>query len=310
MNKSKNIVLILSEHFTKSSWCQFEVLLADNRFVKQGPDSLVSIKLEDIAHDLMTNSLETLIKFATHAIWSEYEHSREKLWVKILDCFENQNGSNDIDIPRESYSNIPPAPVYNKTNDNSSKEETTNENSSKEQAISENSSKEQTTNDNSSKKQTTNENSSKEQTTNDNSSKEQTTNDNSSKEQTTNENSSKKQTTNENSSKEQTTNDNSSKKQTTNDNSSKEHPTNDTSSQEQTTNDNSSQEQTTNDNPSKEHDHQRSKDTIEQKDINAMFLEIFRSVHKMSETLHRHIDCLEESVKTDIENLGDKVHVI
>lgn len=79
MNKSKNIVLILSENFTKSSWCQFEVLLAHDRFVKQVADSLVSIKLEDIAHDLMTNSLEILIKFATHAIWSEYEHSREIL---------------------------------------------------------------------------------------------------------------------------------------------------------------------------------------------------------------------------------------
>ena len=47
----------------------------------------------------------------------------------------------------------------------------------------------------------------------------------------------------------------------------------------QITNDNSSKEQTTNDNPSKEHDHQRSKDIIEQKDINAMLLEIFRSVN-------------------------------
>jgi hypothetical protein len=45
------------------------------------------------------------------------------------------------------------------------------------------------------------------------------------------------------------------------------------------TNENSSKEQTTNDNPSKEHDHQRSKDIIEQKDINAMLLEIFRSVN-------------------------------
>ena len=142
MNKSKNSVLILSDNSTKSSWCQFEVLLAHNRFVKQVADSLVSIKLEDIAHDLMTNSLETLIKFATHAIWSEYEHSREKLWVKILECFENQNGSNDIDILRESYSNRSPAPVYKATNENFSKEQTTNENSSQEQAINENSSKE------------------------------------------------------------------------------------------------------------------------------------------------------------------------
>ena len=208
MNKSKNIVLILSEHFTKSSWCQFEVLLADNRFVKQGPDSLVSIKLEDIAHDLMTNSLETLIKFATHAIWSEYEHSREILWVKILECFENQNGSNDIDIFRKSYSNRSPAPVYKITNDNSSKEQTTNENSSKEQTTNDNSSKEQIANDNSSKEQTTNDNSSKEQTTNDNSSKEHITNDNSLQQHITNDNTSKEETTNENSSQEETTNEN------------------------------------------------------------------------------------------------------
>jgi hypothetical protein len=79
MNKSKNIVLILSENFTKSSWCQFEVLLAHNRFLKQVADSLVSIKLEDIAHDLMTNSLEILIKFAlTICALSVQEHSLDR----------------------------------------------------------------------------------------------------------------------------------------------------------------------------------------------------------------------------------------
>ena len=69
------------------------------------------------------------------------------------------------------------------------------------------------------------------------------------------------------------------REQITNDNSSKEQTTNDNSSKEQTINENSSKEQTTNDNSSKEHDHQRSKDIIEQKDINAMLLEIFRSVN-------------------------------
>lgn len=79
----------------RSKWCQFELLLAHERFLEKGPDSLVSIKLEEIRYTLMTNTLETLIKFATHAIWSECHDSRKEFWVKILDCFKRNNESYD-----------------------------------------------------------------------------------------------------------------------------------------------------------------------------------------------------------------------
>lgn len=88
MKNSRKIVLILSESFAESKWCQFEVLLAHERFLEQGPDSLISIKLEEITSFLMTNTLETLIKFATHAVWSD--HNKEEFYVRILDCFQEK----------------------------------------------------------------------------------------------------------------------------------------------------------------------------------------------------------------------------
>ncbi|XP_076076109.1 toll-like receptor 6 [Mytilus galloprovincialis] len=86
MKNSRKIVLILSESFAESKWCQFEVLLAHERFLEHGPDSLISIKLEEITTFRMTNTLETLIKFATHAVWSN--QNKEEFSVRILDCFQ------------------------------------------------------------------------------------------------------------------------------------------------------------------------------------------------------------------------------
>ncbi|VDI82646.1 Hypothetical predicted protein [Mytilus galloprovincialis] len=86
MKNSRKIVLILSESFAESKWCQFEVLLANERFLEHGPDSLISIKLEEITTFRMTNTLETLIKFATHAVWSN--QNKEEFSVRILDCFQ------------------------------------------------------------------------------------------------------------------------------------------------------------------------------------------------------------------------------
>ncbi|XP_063426974.1 toll-like receptor 3 [Mytilus trossulus] len=93
MKNSRKIVLILSESFAESKWCQFEVLLAHERFLEHGPDSLISIKLEEITTFRMTNTLETLIKFATHAVWSE--QNKEEFSVRILDCFQVKTDNSD-----------------------------------------------------------------------------------------------------------------------------------------------------------------------------------------------------------------------
>ncbi|CAC5423443.1 unnamed protein product [Mytilus coruscus] len=76
VKNSRKIVLILSESFAESKWCQFEVLLAHERFLEHGPDFFISIKLEEITTFLMTNTLETLIKFATHAVKLPVSHFR------------------------------------------------------------------------------------------------------------------------------------------------------------------------------------------------------------------------------------------
>ncbi|VDI82649.1 toll-like receptor 13 [Mytilus galloprovincialis] len=89
MDNSRKIVLILSNSFVESPWCKYEVRLANERFLEYGPDSLISIKLEDINTSLMENTLKMLIKFTTYAVWSE--HNKEEFYVRILDCFQEKN---------------------------------------------------------------------------------------------------------------------------------------------------------------------------------------------------------------------------
>ncbi|CAG2227975.1 unnamed protein product [Mytilus edulis] len=119
MKNSRKIVLILSESFAESKWCQFEVLLAHERFLEHGPDSLISIKLEEITTFRMTNTLETLIKFATHAVWSN--QNKEEFSVRILDCFQvktdyiDRNNSN-TSKHRCSHSHAPKMKVEENRN--------------------------------------------------------------------------------------------------------------------------------------------------------------------------------------------------
>ncbi|XP_063426964.1 toll-like receptor 2 [Mytilus trossulus] len=96
MDNSRKIVLILSNSFVESPWCKYEVRLANERFLESGPDSLISIKLEEIRTPLMENTLKMLIKFTTHAVWSE--KNKEEFYVRILDCFQEKNDNIDRNI--------------------------------------------------------------------------------------------------------------------------------------------------------------------------------------------------------------------
>jgi hypothetical protein len=89
MKESRKVILVMSNAFARSEWCQFEVLLAHERFLKNGSDTLVTVLLEDVSSRHFTNALKIILTSTTYAIWSENEEGRRLFWNQLLSTFKS-----------------------------------------------------------------------------------------------------------------------------------------------------------------------------------------------------------------------------
>jgi hypothetical protein len=89
MKESRKVILVMSNAFARSEWCQFEVLLARDRFLKTGCDTLVTVLLEDISNRYFTNALKIILTSTTYATWSENEDGRRLFWNQLLSTFHS-----------------------------------------------------------------------------------------------------------------------------------------------------------------------------------------------------------------------------
>jgi toll-like receptor 13 len=89
MKESRKVILVMSNAFARSEWCQFEVLLARDRFLKNGSDTLVTVLLEDISNRHFTNALKIILTSTTYATWSENEDGRRLFWKQLLSTFHS-----------------------------------------------------------------------------------------------------------------------------------------------------------------------------------------------------------------------------
>jgi hypothetical protein len=88
------VILVMSNAFARSEWCQFEALLAHERFLKNGSDTLATVLLEDVSSRHFTNALNIILTATTYPIWSEkQEHLVNQQWkselITIIYCFIN-----------------------------------------------------------------------------------------------------------------------------------------------------------------------------------------------------------------------------
>lgn len=87
MKESRKVILVMSNAFARSEWCQFEVSLAQDRFLKNGSDTLVTVLLEDVSSRHFTNALKIILTSTTYAIWSENEEGQRLFWIQLLSTF-------------------------------------------------------------------------------------------------------------------------------------------------------------------------------------------------------------------------------
>lgn len=102
MDRSRCLLLLISETFLLSQWCQFEMNLAQHRLLETRREKLILVLLQDIPVDKQPKTLKYLMRTKTYIKWPEHGSSDEKqlFWKRLKKAivsskWENENyGSN------------------------------------------------------------------------------------------------------------------------------------------------------------------------------------------------------------------------
>lgn len=87
---SRKVICILSNNFVKSHWCQFELLLAHDKLLKEGSEMMIIIMLTEINSRNMNSSMRALISSTTYASWCNDETAKHIFWRQITNAMERQ----------------------------------------------------------------------------------------------------------------------------------------------------------------------------------------------------------------------------
>lgn len=89
INKSRKVILILSNEFVKSRWCKFETMMAQNRHIQEGGDFLIIVMLENINMRQMSNSLHSVLQSTTFIEWTTENHGQQLFWNRLVNCIKS-----------------------------------------------------------------------------------------------------------------------------------------------------------------------------------------------------------------------------
>nr|XP_011439419.2 toll-like receptor 3 [Crassostrea gigas] len=85
MNLSRRILLILSNNFAKSKWCEFQMNFAYNRCLDEKINNIIVAVWEEISYKYLSNTLKVLLTSYDYALWSKSDATgRSLFWGKIL----------------------------------------------------------------------------------------------------------------------------------------------------------------------------------------------------------------------------------
>jgi toll-like receptor 13 len=84
INKSRKVVLLLTNNFVQSHWCKFEMMMAQIRQVEGDRGFLLVVMLENIETRNMCNSLHVLLKTTTFLEWPNDTSASELFWERFV----------------------------------------------------------------------------------------------------------------------------------------------------------------------------------------------------------------------------------
>ena len=88
VQNSRKIVILLSNEFLRSKWCEFEFEMASMRCLSQGADLIIPLimdDLDDLYRSRMSNSMITLLNKKTYKIWRQLLQEEEigNFWLNL-----------------------------------------------------------------------------------------------------------------------------------------------------------------------------------------------------------------------------------
>ncbi|XP_013176707.1 PREDICTED: toll-like receptor 6 isoform X1 [Papilio xuthus] len=83
MDRSKTILLILSQKFLLSQWCQFEMHLAQHRLLETRREDLILVLLEEIPRRMRPNTLHYLMLTNTYVVWPKEKAEQILFWRRL-----------------------------------------------------------------------------------------------------------------------------------------------------------------------------------------------------------------------------------
>ncbi|XP_046551823.1 toll-like receptor 2 type-1 [Haliotis rubra] len=88
LERSRKVIMVLSNSFILSSWCQFELALIQKRALEKDEGYLLVVLLENIESRNMTSSLYALFQTTTYITWPEEEEDRRVFWMRLKQCLQ------------------------------------------------------------------------------------------------------------------------------------------------------------------------------------------------------------------------------
>lgn len=87
MEQSRKIIMVLSNAFARSDWCQFELRVSQGRLFETNTDVLVLVMLEEINAKNLTSALKTAITTTTYAAWTNDNLGQTQFWDQLCSTF-------------------------------------------------------------------------------------------------------------------------------------------------------------------------------------------------------------------------------
>ena len=99
VESSRKTVLIVSNAFAASEWCQFELIMAQSRVFTEGRDNLILVLLEEIDERLVTPRLRFQLKTQTYIEWTNNEVGQTLFWKKLAGSIKGvRSNVDDVNI--------------------------------------------------------------------------------------------------------------------------------------------------------------------------------------------------------------------
>ncbi|KAG5678635.1 hypothetical protein PVAND_008291 [Polypedilum vanderplanki] len=106
MDRSRCLLLVVSESFLKSNWCAFEMHLAQHRLIETRREQLILVLLQDIPRSKRTRTLQFLMRTKTYIQWphDDKEESKLTFWKRLRKAIilNNWEPEKKVSKPRHS----------------------------------------------------------------------------------------------------------------------------------------------------------------------------------------------------------------